>query len=144
MFHYFFLMMRRPPRYTRPDSLVPHTTLFRSRRAGSRADGGECGVTPTKILIGQILVVLLIAMGALWIATQWAAEALGHQPQLGQPWFLLSGRPVYRTWSLFPWWFSFDAYAPRSDEHTSELQSLMRISSAVFCSKKKTTISRPS
>src|SRR3546814_3682399 len=156
MFHYFFLMMRRPPRYTRPDSLVPHTTLFRSRRAGSRADGGECGVTPTKILIGQILVVLLIAMGALWIATQWAAEALGHQPQLGQPWFLLSGRPVYRPWSLFPWWFSFDAYAPeifrkagmiaatggvlgalsavigsvwrarqRSEEHTSELQSLM-------------------
>src|SRR3546814_14481103 len=46
------------------------------------------------------------------MATQWAAEALGHQPQLGQPWFLLSGRPVYRPWSLFPWWFSFDAYAP--------------------------------
>ncbi|MFT3964647.1 MAG: conjugal transfer protein TraG [Sphingobium sp.] len=69
-------------------------------------------MTPTKILIGQIMVVLLIALAALWFATQWAAAALGHQPQLGSPWFMLSGHPIYRPWSLFPWWFSYDAYAP--------------------------------
>jgi type IV secretion system protein VirD4 len=69
-------------------------------------------MTPTKILIGQIMVVLFIAIAALWIATQWAAAALGYQPQLGAPWFMLSGHPIYRPWSLFPWWFSYDAYAP--------------------------------
>lgn len=69
-------------------------------------------MTPTKLLIGQILVVLGIIVASIWIATQWAAAQLAYQPELGEPWFLLFGRPVYAPWSLFPWWFSFDAYAP--------------------------------
>src|SRR3546814_1637571 len=60
-------------------------------------------VTPTKLLIGQILVVVAIVIAGVWAATQWCAAMLA-----------------------------------RSEEHTSELQSLMRISYAVFCLKKKT------
>src|SRR3546814_19769795 len=37
---FFFVMLRRPPRSTRTDTLFPYTTLFRSRRTGGRADGG--------------------------------------------------------------------------------------------------------
>src|SRR3546814_1212648 len=67
-------------------------------------------LTPTKLLIGQILIVFAIVIAGIWAATQWCAAQLGYQSQLG-----------------------------RSEEHTSELQSLMRISYAVFClnTKKK-------
>ncbi len=71
-------------------------------------------MTPTKLLIGQILGVLAIILFGVWTATQWAAEMLAHQPELGTPWFLLGHLPVYRPWSLFPWWFHYDAYAPMS------------------------------
>ncbi|WP_288417772.1 conjugal transfer protein TraG [uncultured Novosphingobium sp.] len=69
-------------------------------------------MTPTKLLIGQILVVLAIIVAGIWSATQWAAAALAYQPQLGEPWLLFLGMPVYRPWSIFVWWFQFDAYAP--------------------------------
>lgn len=69
-------------------------------------------MTPTKLLIGQMLVVLAIVLAGVWGATQWAADALAYQSQLGTPWFFLFGRPVYHPWSIFPWWYSFDAYAP--------------------------------
>ncbi|QPI71973.1 conjugal transfer protein TraG [Sphingobium sp. Cam5-1] len=69
-------------------------------------------MTPTKLLIGQIFVVLAIIVASIWTATQWAAASLAYQPQLGGPWFVLFGVPVYHPWSIFPWWFSFDAYAP--------------------------------
>ncbi len=69
-------------------------------------------MTPTKLLIGQILVVLAIMMLGIWTATQYAAAKLAYQPELGAPWFILFGAPVYHPWSIFPWWFSFDAYAP--------------------------------
>lgn len=69
-------------------------------------------MTPTKLLIGQILVVLAIIIASVWGATQWAAAELAHQPELGPPWFSLLGMRVYHPWSIFPWWFSFDAYAP--------------------------------
>jgi type IV secretion system protein VirD4 len=69
-------------------------------------------VTPTKLLIGQILVVFAIVIGGVWFATQWAASALAYQPELGRPWFLTFGHPVYRPWALFGWWFHFEAYAP--------------------------------
>src|SRR3546814_18714865 len=42
---FFFLMQRRPPRSTRPDTLFPYTTLFRSRVTGRRADGSTSRVT---------------------------------------------------------------------------------------------------
>lgn len=69
-------------------------------------------MTPTKILIGQILVVFSIIIAGVWAATQWAAAMLGYQAQLGASWFLLFGLPVYRPWQLFPWWYAYDAYAP--------------------------------
>ncbi|MBB4837045.1 type IV secretory pathway TraG/TraD family ATPase VirD4 [Sphingomonas kyeonggiensis] len=69
-------------------------------------------MTPTKLLIGQILVVLAIIVASIWTATQWAAAKLAYQPELGSPWFVAFGQPVYHPWSIFPWWFSFDAYAP--------------------------------
>lgn len=70
-------------------------------------------MTPTKLLIGQILVVFAIVIGGVWFATQWTASALAYQPELGSPWFLAFGHPVYRPWALFGWWFHFEAYAPQ-------------------------------
>lgn len=72
----------------------------------------ESPVTPTKLLIGQILVVFAIVLGGIWLATQWAAAELAYQPELGAPWFHAFGRPVYQPWALFAWWYHFDAYAP--------------------------------
>ncbi|WP_077147839.1 conjugal transfer protein TraG [Sphingopyxis sp. KK2] len=69
-------------------------------------------MTPTKLLIGQILVVFAIVIFGIWAATQWAASMLAHQPQLGPAWFSLFGAPVYRPWQIFAWWYHFDAYAP--------------------------------
>ncbi|MBI1209725.1 MAG: IncP-type conjugal transfer protein TraG [Azospirillum sp.] len=70
-------------------------------------------MTPTKLLIGQILVVFAIVIGGVWAATQWAAAALAYQRQLGLPWFTLAGIPVYHPWRLFEWWLAYEAYAPR-------------------------------
>lgn len=65
----------------------------------------------TKILWGQLIVVGLIVLTAVWSATQWTAWRLGFQPQLGAPWFDLVGWPVYHPPAFFWWWFSYDAYA---------------------------------
>ena len=65
----------------------------------------------TKILWGQMAVVGLIVVIAIWGATQWVAWRLGFQPQLGRPWFELGGMPIYFPPSFFWWWFSYDAYA---------------------------------
>lgn len=69
-------------------------------------------MTPTRLLIGQILVVFAIVIAGVWAATQWCAAALGYQSQLGDAWFMLAGTPVYRPWAIFLWWFHFEAYAP--------------------------------
>src|SRR3546814_15114431 len=82
LFCFFFLMIRRPPRSTRTDTLFPYTTLFRS---------------------------------SFFVAIE---VALIVRRRLRQ----LCRRPHRHS---------------RSEEHTSELQSLMRISYAVFCLKKK-------
>src|SRR3546814_2862072 len=81
---FFFLMIRRPPRSTRTDTLFPYPTLFRSSRY------------------------LLHCHDMRKVAHVGAAMGFGH------------GHAEHR-----------------SEEHTSELQSLMRISYAVFCLKKK-------
>src|SRR3546814_12622863 len=90
----FFLMIRRPPRSTRTDTLFPYTTLFRSVERG---------------FAGQQIDDLLGDGGG-------AGERV--ERQRGNP---RGGHD--------------DDH--RSEEHTSELQSLMRISYAVFCLKKK-------
>lgn len=64
--------------------------------------GGSFNVTPTKLLIGQILVVFAIVIAGLWAATQWAAAMLAYQPELGPAWFMAGSTPVYRPWALFP------------------------------------------
>jgi type IV secretion system protein VirD4 len=69
-------------------------------------------VTPTKLLIGQILTVFAIVIAGLWAATQWAAAMLDYQPQLGGPWLIFGGVPLYRPWALFEWWYHYEAYAP--------------------------------
>ncbi len=69
-------------------------------------------MTPTKLLIGQIIVVFAIVIAGVWAATQWAAAQLAYQPELGAPWFNVGGQPIYRPWQLFVWWYHYDAYAP--------------------------------
>ena len=68
-------------------------------------------MTPTKLLIGQILVVFAIIALGLWAATQWAASMLAYQEGLGPFWFRFGEFRLYRPWALFGWWFHYDAYA---------------------------------
>ena len=69
-------------------------------------------MTPTKLLIGQIVIVFAIVIAGMWAATQWAAAMLAYQPELGRPWVIIGHLPVYRPWALFRWWYFYDAYAP--------------------------------
>ena len=69
-------------------------------------------MSPTKVLLGQIAVVFGIVTLALMLATQWTASSLGYQAELGRPWTVLHGVPLYQPWQFFLWWFQFDAYAP--------------------------------
>ena len=69
-------------------------------------------MTGTKILIGQIMVVFALIIGAVWLATQMTADALGSQAALGAPWFIAGETPVYKPWRLFQWWYAYEAYAP--------------------------------
>src|SRR3546814_7649499 len=90
LYCFFFLMIRRPPRSTRTDTLFPYTTLFRSKAIDSSR-------------------------------RQSILKKLAWVHGLDQSCQDIGG----------------DLKAARSEEHTSELQSLMRISYAVFCLKKK-------
>ena len=69
-------------------------------------------MTPTKLLLGQILIVFAIVIAGVWFATEWCAALLGFQVRLGAAWFVLFGLPVYYPWRLFEWWYAYDAYAP--------------------------------
>src|SRR3546814_12900005 len=124
---FFFLMVRPPPIPTRTDTLFPYTTPFRSDDA--RVDRGAPRrhfVDPRHIhlaMIGGLLVDEGVdgdsGLAGLAVADDQLAltAADGNQRVNG----LEAG--LYRLM--------------RSEEHTSELQSLMRISYAVFCLKKK-------
>src|SRR3546814_4185858 len=111
----FFLMIRRPPRSTRTDTLFPYTTLFRSRdRFIVEAERGER--TGAEILDDDIG---LVAKAQREVA---GARRIVINADIAFAGILLG-------------------IIARSEEHTSELQSLMRISYAVFCLKKKNYIS---
>ena len=69
-------------------------------------------MTPTKLLVGQIILVFAVVICGVWIATQWTAAELGYQWRLGPPWFTIFAYPIYYPWRLFEWWYAFDAYAP--------------------------------
>src|SRR3546814_4281736 len=116
----FFLMIRRPPRSTRTDTLFPYTTRFRSLAATA------CHRAPDAVTFHAT-----------------------DNPENLADWGLFTiadGRLAPRT-GLITYELAtplFSDYAQkwrtvfvRSEEHTSELQSLMRISYAVFCLKKK-------
>src|SRR3546814_19100249 len=96
---FLLLMIRRPPRSTRTDTLFPYTTLVRSAR-GHRIRAGDH--------VGHV---------AVRVAGEHVAD------------------PAERADDLV----GDEQHVVRSEEHTSELQSLMRISYAVFCLKKKNT-----
>ncbi|MBB6125392.1 conjugal transfer protein TraG [Sphingobium subterraneum] len=78
-------------------------------------------MTPTKLLIGQIIIVFSIVIAGIWFATEWAAWKLAWQPELGSPWFIIGNWPVYRPWSIFPWWYHFNAYAPHIFARAGEI-----------------------
>ena len=69
-------------------------------------------MSATKILWGQISIVFLIILATTWGATQYVAASLGYQAQLGPPWFVLFGTPVYYPPAIFWWWYFYEAYAP--------------------------------
>src|SRR3546814_14342079 len=94
------------------------------------ARGRKARMTPTKLLIGQILVVLAIIVASIWAATQWAAAQLAHQPELGATWFVLLDQPIYHPLPVFPWWFSFDASALVIFDLGGPLAATRRIRSA--------------
>src|SRR5579883_460566 len=77
-----------------------------------RIGQGDRVMSATKILWGQILVVALIILATTWGATEWTAWRLGFQAQLGEPWFVVFGWPVYYPPSFYIWWVVYDAYAP--------------------------------
>src|SRR3546814_13300197 len=98
---FFFLMILRPPISTRTDTLFPYTTLFRSKLALEKGEGGP----------------LLVP----------SAYYCKHPPQQMEENFarqLLAEQAAALAIAV-----------ARSEEHTSELQSLMRITYAVFCLK---------
>ena len=64
------------------------------------------------ILYLNVIGGVLLIFGGLWCATQWAASALAHQPQLGTPLFSLAGYRVYVPWRIFQWDYYYGAYAP--------------------------------
>src|SRR3546814_3036718 len=110
-------MIRRPPRSTRTDTLFPYTTLFRSWRA-ARCAG-------YRLSYGRFYVHRLLCT-ALRPRQDCAGRRLGGSSSSGG-----ADRASLRRGN------GRDTWPGRSEEHTSELQSLMRISYAVFCLKKK-------
>ncbi len=87
---------------------------------------------PAKIYVGQITVVFGIVAASTWGATQWTAAALGYQPRLGDPWFLIANYPIYLPWRLFEWWFAFEAYAPEIFEEGGAIAASGGIVGALF------------
>src|SRR3546814_2327178 len=101
-------MIRRPPRSTRTDTLFPYTTLFRSDTTIVLPPLGNDVIQVIQPPIGN-------GLGGATVAPVQAAPR--NDPAR--------------------WVTDSDYRSRRSEEHTSELQSLMRISYAVFCLKKK-------
>src|SRR3546814_4436249 len=109
-------MIRRPPRSTRTDTLFPDTTLFRSllqsrRESFLHRPPHGCAIIGT--------------------CHRAAAGTIGRSESEHKHGL------VKRLYHLVFTSFSWACNQSRSEEHTSELQSLMRISYAVFCLKKK-------
>src|SRR3546814_2870884 len=138
-------MIRRPPRSTRTDTLFPYTTLFRSRLRACHfsltvrdrdiaARELELAVTRERLAHGNVAPVEA-ANATSNLATA-RTDRISQQEacaRIVNELVALGGRDasVVRSLVMTP--------ASRSEAHTSELQSLMRTSYAVFCLKKNTT-----
>src|SRR3546814_6639372 len=105
-------MIRRPPRSTRPDTLFPYTTLFRSNNAASIILGPE--------------------NGGIESSTTFVPGATDNWQKFDNTSYAAFAESTYEVLDGLSL-----TLGGRSEEHTSELQSLMRISYAVFCLKKK-------
>src|SRR3546814_9429017 len=112
----FFLMIRRPPRSTRTDTLFPYTTLFRSAPAAAE-------VSPRR------------PREARPPDARDAMTDLSDLPERGEPHEPGASAYLFQEMQLYGH-RPYEDEPDRSEEHTSELQSLMRISYAVFCLKK--------
>lgn len=84
-----------------------------------------------RIYWGQIVTVIGAFVGSAVVATQWTADALGHQPQLGSPDAHLFGVAWYAPWKFLLWWYQFDAYA-RPTFETAALIFLTGVGLAVL------------
>src|SRR3546814_4741611 len=115
---FFFLMIRRPPRSTRTDTLFPYTTLFRSLKYVFKPDP-----EPWQILEQLVFKQL-----------SYRHNDIRHsRSKFEQDFVFRSAGGEINVVNVCQ-----ELKDPeRSEEHTSELQSLMRISYAVFCLKKK-------
>src|SRR3546814_5695567 len=126
-------MFRHPPRSTRTDTLFPYTTLFRSgeRRARGRQAGsiGRVGVAAAGLIVGDRLF-LRLDRHRLVVHVVEPEEV--RQVQLGGGAGLDADRGAVEFLGAGDAEFLRHHEALRSEEHTSELQSLMRISYAVF------------
>src|SRR3546814_10510411 len=116
-------MIRRPPRSTRTDTLFPYTTLFRSAVfAADVLDDADIAAVDDDI--GRIVIA---------VEDRREVPALGMAGERGR----IVGRAGHQDAGMMR---ALGHQDDRSEEHTSELQSLMRISYAVFCLKKKKII----
>src|SRR3546814_5611348 len=130
---FFFLMIRRPPRSTRTDTLFPYTTLFRSWF------GSSARASLTKPLHGLVRPILSIAPCGAKIPNSKLHIILHNRFRYPQRRCDLTlGETI--EFSHFENASASFRKIRRSEEHTSELQSLMRKSYAVFCLKKKKNI----
>src|SRR3546814_7259172 len=148
-------MIRRPPRSTRTDTLFPYATLFRSARA-HQLDVGIPGLLfgSRTLTLGGFAAFPSPASGRGAVASAReqvhalddafgaalghgrVAVVLVHQGDVPVLVVLLGEHALH---AVLDQGHHFIAEGGRSEEHTSELQSLMRISYAVFCLKKKKT-----
>src|SRR3546814_3855786 len=127
-------MIRRPPRSTRTDTLFPYTTLFRSRnRTIWRAPAGTVSDNSVPPFFHVLDLKNQSLGGGLVAPRRKAATSSIRAPcRSGRSSLIEMRSPSARLGTHLD--------QARSEEHTSELQSLMRISYAVFCLKKKTNI----
>src|SRR3546814_1025133 len=114
---FFFLMIRRPPRSTRTDTLFPYTTLFRSVPVGGHPIKYEMDKEAGALVVDRFLYTPMTYPGNYGFVPHTLSED-------GDPIDVL----ICNTRPLVP---------GRSEEHTSELTSLMPNSYAVFCLTKK-------